>query len=108
MESSGQVTKTEEMMINGKGNDASRTCSRWDKRIGEGRQWSVSIAGSSCERDLRRSSCHLDAILCRNTINQAVTSLWKIKKLIGGETVAKSSHGLVAEYVTQMEKLWRF
>ena len=55
MESSGQVTKTEEMMINGKGNDASRTCSRGDKRIGEGRQ-SVSIAESSCERDLRRKS----------------------------------------------------
>ena len=30
---------------------------------------SVSTAESSCERDLRRGPCHLDAILCRNTIN---------------------------------------
>ena len=30
---------------------------------------SVSTAESSCERDLRRGPSHLDAILCRNTIN---------------------------------------
>ena len=56
MESSGQVTKTEEMMINGEGNDASRTCARWDKRIGEDGSQSGSIAENSCERDLRRKS----------------------------------------------------
>ena len=54
------------------------------------------------------SQYYLDAILAGIRSIQADTSLKQIKKLIGGETVAKSSHGLVAEYVTQMEKLWRF
>ena len=54
------------------------------------------------------SQYYLDAILAGIRSIQADTSLKQIKKLIGGETVAKSSHGLVAEYVTQMEELWRF
>ena len=41
MESSGQVTGTEEIVINGAGNDEGRTCPREDKRIHL--TWEVSI-----------------------------------------------------------------
>ena len=39
------------------------------------------------------SQYYLDAILAGTRSIQADTSLKQIKKLIGGETVAKSSHG---------------
>ena len=56
MESSGQVTKTEEMMINDEGNDASRTCSGWDKRAGERRHISQYSGELLRERSSERST----------------------------------------------------
>ena len=94
MESSGQVTKTEEMMINGEGNDASRTCSRWDKRIGERRQ---SVSQYSGEL-LRKRSSEKSMPSGRHLVQKYYQSgqirhSGKIEKFNGDVTVAKISHG---------------
>ena len=63
------------------------------KRAGKRRQ-SVSIAESFRERDLRRDPCHLDAILCRNTIHPGrYVILERSRGSNGDVTVAKISHG---------------
>ena len=54
----------------------------------------VSIAESFRERDLRRGPCHLDAILCRNTIHPGrYVILERSRSSNGDVTVAKISHG---------------
>ena len=79
MESSGQVTKTEEMMINGEGNDASRTCSRWDKRTGE--DGSQSVQRRALAREIFGEVHAIWTPSCAEIRSiRADTSFWKIKK----------------------------
>ena len=95
MESSGQVTTTEEMMINDEGNDASRTCSDGIKEL-ERDGTSVSTAESSCERGLRSGPCHLDKRRHLGQIydqSEQIHHSGRSRSSNGGETVAKISHG---------------
>ena len=69
MESSGQVTKTEEIMINGEDNDASKTCQDAVKRTGKRTAVSQYCGELSRERSSERDPYYLDAILGSNTIH---------------------------------------
>ena len=93
MESSGQVTKTEEMMINDEGNDASRTCSRWDKRTGERRHISQYSGELLRERSSERSMPSGRHLVQKYDQSGQIRHSGRSRSSNGGETVAKTSHG---------------
>ena len=93
MESSGQVTKTEEMMINDEGNDASRTCSRWDKRAGERRHSSQYSGELLRERSSERSMPSGRHLGQKYDQSEQIHHSGRSRSSNGGETVAKISHG---------------
>ena len=90
MESSGQVTKTEEIMINGEDNDASKTCQDAVKRTGKRTAVSQYCGELSRERSSERDPYDLDAILCKKYDSSGqIRHSGKIEKFNGYVTVAK-------------------
>ena len=108
MESSGQVTKTEEMMINDESNDASRTCSRWDKRAGERRHGSQYCGELLWERSSERSMPSGRHLVQKYDPSGQIRHSGKIEKFKRRCDCSQNQSWRVADHVTRTKKLRRF